>query len=343
MAEAVTHADVLILGQGLAGSTLAWRLAERGVSVIVIDRGGIDEAGRPSASRVAAGLITPVTGKRLTVGPDYVATWESARSFYRTVESSTGAALLCEQPAWRLFRDAAERTSFLSRLEQPGFARHARLAEHDELPPVVTAPWGGFVMPGAARLNVIGYLNATRDWLAGKGSYLRADVTLDSDVTVNAAGVRFDRLGVTARCLVECQGYAATLPPLSPVKGEVLLINAPALQVDRVLHAGVWIAPEGGGGYRVGSTTDHERIDSTPTEAGRRELSEKLLACGVTGFTVAEHLAAVRPATSKREPTYGFRRDQPRVGWFNGLGAKGSLWAPAYADRMAELVVGSLS
>ncbi|MEY3190936.1 MAG: hypothetical protein RIS10_1053, partial [Pseudomonadota bacterium] len=50
--------DFLIIGQGLAGSLLAWELINRGCNVIIVDNG------KENASQIAAGLINPVTGMR---------------------------------------------------------------------------------------------------------------------------------------------------------------------------------------------------------------------------------------------------------------------------------------
>lgn len=336
-------ADVLILGQGLAGSTLAWRLAERGVSVIVIDRGGIDERGRPSASNVAAGLITPVTGKRLTVAEDYAKHWQSAREFYRRVEAETGVAILNEGPAIRVFVDDAEREAFDRRTANVDFRQHARSANEKELPGACEAVLGAFVMPNAARLDVPAYLEATAAWLGDR--LIRSACDVRRDLRIDGTGVTVERLSVAAGSVVLCQGHAATPcrwldgVNFSPAKGEVLTIHSPTLQADQVIHSGVWIAPEGGDRYRVGSTTEWHWLDSTPTKAGRRDLLARLTAAGVTDAEVVDHQAAIRPATPDRQPTYGFCPDEPRIGWFNGLGAKGSLWAPWHAERMAESVV----
>jgi len=52
--------DVLIIGQGICGTFLSWWLEQKGLSFIVIDEE------RPyTASRAAAGLINPVTGRRI--------------------------------------------------------------------------------------------------------------------------------------------------------------------------------------------------------------------------------------------------------------------------------------
>lgn len=341
-------ADVLLLGQGLAGSTLAWRLIERGLSVAVIDRGGVDEVGNPSASRVAAGLITPVTGKRLTIAGDYETLWNCARDFYRGVESRGVGPLLHEGPAIRLFVSRGEQAEFCRRCVDARFARHARASEPHELPPALAAPWGGFVMPGAARLDIKGYLASTLAMLESEGRCYRGAINIERDVAVAPQSVALPRVGLAARRLVTCTGHAAAgapfgaAPPLAPVKGEILTIESPSLRLDHVTHAGLWIAPLGGNTYRVGSTTDRERLDSAPTEAARTELLAKLAALGVRDARVVAHEAAVRPATPDRRPTFGFSRTHPAVGWLNGLGAKGSLGAPFYAGEMADLVVRSL-
>ena len=52
--------DFLIIGQGLAGSALAYQLLQAGQKVLVIDNQYAN-----SASRVAAGLLNPITGNEM--------------------------------------------------------------------------------------------------------------------------------------------------------------------------------------------------------------------------------------------------------------------------------------
>jgi len=52
----------LILGQGLAGTAIAWRLWERGLPFLIVDR---DEP--VTSSKIAAGLLTPITGMRMSL------------------------------------------------------------------------------------------------------------------------------------------------------------------------------------------------------------------------------------------------------------------------------------
>ena len=95
--------DFIIVGQGLAGTCLAWELRLLRASVVVIDR----EA-TVTSSRVAAGLITPVTGKRL------VKTWRwdelrpAAWEFYRHIESELGCSFLRETSMVKVFASPLE-------------------------------------------------------------------------------------------------------------------------------------------------------------------------------------------------------------------------------------------
>ena len=81
--------EFLIVGQGLAGTALAWELIWRGRDVLVVDAG---EA--VTSSKIAAGLVTPITGQRLALGWRVDERLAAARPYYERVaiELRLGAA-----------------------------------------------------------------------------------------------------------------------------------------------------------------------------------------------------------------------------------------------------------
>ena len=95
-----TEFDFVIVGQGLAGTSLAWHLRWLGQRVAVIDH-----ESPVTASRVAAGLISPLTGKRLAVSWRFRELWEYAIALYERVQLETNTRFFYPGPIIRLLND----------------------------------------------------------------------------------------------------------------------------------------------------------------------------------------------------------------------------------------------
>ncbi len=307
--------DFVILGQGLAGTALAWQLLRRRRSVLVIDAERAD-----SASRLAAGLVTPVTGKRLAKSWRWDELYPAAVAFYRAREADTGADFFHQRPALRVFASEGERDEYHRRADMlHGLVRPA------DVPACFDAPFGGFEMPDAARLDVPRYLDASREYFRARGAYLKAEVD--------------PRQPFDAATVIDCRGFAPdTGLRFNAAKGEVLTVRVPGLSEPRVVHRGIWLSPVGHELYRVGATYTHDPLDASPTPEGRAEIEAKLRALLKLSFEVIEHRAAVRPVVDAGYPVFGRDPAHPRRAHLNGLGSKGSLLAPFFAEQLVALL-----
>ena len=149
---------LIIVGAGLAGTTLAWALHRRGLDFVLLDKG---EA--VTSSRVAAGLMTPITGKRLTKTWRHDELFPFAANFYRSVEAETGASFYHPRSIVRIFAKPGEAARFAGRRAEFG----ELVREPD---PPLNADWFheppvGFEMPTAAQLDVPAYLDASRGYV----------------------------------------------------------------------------------------------------------------------------------------------------------------------------------
>ncbi len=317
--------EFVIVGQGLAGTALAWALLRRGRSTLVIDHERGD-----SASRVAAGLITPVTGKRLAKSWRWDELFPAALGFYRECEVATGESFFHQRLSLRLFQDEAELDEYHRR--EGTMLRGLVLPARNINAEWLDAPLGGFEMPAAARLDVSRYLDASRDYFRTRGAYLTAKID--------------PRKPPEAQAVVFCRGFDETADPwfggirFNAAKGEILTIRVPGLAEERVVHRGVWLVPLGGELFRVGATHTWEPLDSLPTAGGRAELESKLRAFLKLPFEVTDHQAAVRPVIDAGYPVIGRHPEHPRLAYFNGLGAKGSLLSPFFANQLAAHLCG---
>lgn len=332
--------DVAIIGQGLAGTALAWQLHMKGRSVLLIDRGDPF-----SASRIAAGLMTPITGQRLARYPDWEMFHLAAAKFYRSVEYVTDYEFYDETSMVRLFLSNDERKLFGHKYSGFGL-EDLRICLPHSLPDpgLVPAPWGGFEMLEGARLHTETYLSVSRRYFDQRGGYRTAELSIPEDFRLSETTIEIPALNVRCGQLVFCQGFAgATNPwfsdvPFDAAKGEILTLKQQHDLEGRVLHAGMWIAPGPNRFCQIGATYDRERLDSSPTVAGRKNLLQGLhqVIPESRSWEIVAHQAAVRPIIHGRRPKIGFHPRDRRLGFFNGLGSRGALLAPWLAEHLAD-------
>lgn len=312
--------DLAVVGGGLAGATLALQARRLGASVRVFD------APTPgSASQVAAGLMTPVTGFRMAVSWRYAELYPEALAFYRSVEAKSGTTFFDANTTARILASAEEAANLDRRRGQ--FVEHVRDLSAPLNPEWVSAPHGAAELSPAGRLDVPAYLRAARQLLGE--SWVEAEVDPPA----------WESLG--ARFVAFCQGYRAN--PLFPwlafraTKGEVLTVELPGFAESRTLNrAGTWLYPLSGGTFLAGSTYDHADLSATPTDAGRAQILARLGSYLLLAPRVTSHRAGVRPILDASRPAVGVHPQLPRVALVNGLGSKGALTAPAAGRMLAR-------
>jgi glycine oxidase len=332
--------DAIIIGQGLAGTALAWSLRWRGCTVLVVDRGAPG-----TTSRIAAGLMTPITGRRLVKSWRWDQFWNFACKFYRRIESECDATFFEQRTMVRLLSNATEQ-EFLARRQtsDPG----------NFLPqpsPLVCSswfndPWGGFEMEVGGRLKVAEFLDVSRLRFHRDEQFLVADLDPQHDIQLTDRGVQVPRLNLSARHLCFCQGVDAVHNvwfreiAFNLAKGEILTLKIDGLAETRIVHRGVWLMPLGGDLFRAGATYEWNDLNSIPTEKGRDEILLRLREFLKLPVEVVAHDAAVRPILKHQYPVAGVHPRYRQLSYLNGLGSKGSLQSPWLADYLAALIAG---
>ena len=294
--------SIHITGMGLAGCCLAWQRHFRGEDFTW------EDDGRPgSASRVAAGLVNPVTGKNFSVSWRLAEFLPEAEAFYARVGGLLGKTLWFPLPVWRLVGEK-EWAKVEGKLEE---ARPWIVVVEEDVP-----GWRAAVgLKGGGRVATREFCEGTRGCFEGKRS-LRQDAAA-TVLCEGAAGLIAGRLG-RHRC----------------AKGEILTLHAPGWREDRILiGGGGWLVPLGDGMFKAGSTYVWDRLDGEPTAEGRERVEEIARRLGGADFEVVGHEAGVRPIVRKSQPVIGPLADGRIV--FNGLGSKGSLYAPRVAGHLA--------
>lgn len=328
--------DYIIIGQGIAGSCLALELVAKGKKVLVYN----DPNGN-SSSRVAGGLINPITGRKMVLTWRVNDLFPFLKKFYTNAENQLRAKFYHEIPIYRPFISVEEQNEWQGKSEEPSFKPYVKqVVTTSEKEQVVADPYGGLLLKGSGYLDTIAFLEATNNRLKKKGMLVNKKFELDSLNFINGAAVY---KSVKAGKIILCNGVELTQTnyfsevKFRPVKGEVLKIDIePAL--NKVYNRGVFIMPRNGS-HTVGSNYNHKDLTWDKTEKGRTEIEKKLAGILTKEYKVVGHKAGVRPSILDRRPVLGVSNNNEQIIIFNGLGTKGVSLAPFFANQLANNLV----
>jgi glycine oxidase len=354
-------ADVLVLGGGIIGLASAWRLAQAGASVTMLD-----PSPASGASNVAAGMIAPVTeahyGEEALLGlnlqsatawPGFARELEEAAGLPVGYDSS-GTLAIAFDPSDKAALDELHRFQDKLGLEsEPIPAVRCRQMEPTLAPSIrggLNVPFDHQVDP---RLVTQALLAACRARGVVVNSAAVTEILLSKG---GFAGVRTD----AGERVVAGQGVLATgwqagrvqglpasaVPPVRPVKGQILRLRLPASlpRPSRTIRAvvrgqSVYLVPRPGGDIVCGATAEELGTDTTVTAGAVYSLLRDAQAVLpiLSEAELAETAAGLRPGSPDNAPMIG-----PSI--VDGLAIAtghyrhGILLAPVTAAMIAELL-----
>jgi len=312
----VKKVDYIIVGFGIAGAALALQLRRRGFTVMIYD-----QPYEHQASRVAAGLFNPVTGKLMS------RTWNADKlfpylhDFYREAEKITGESFFHPMPICIPFKSIEEQNDWSASSEDVyTSSRYGDFIE-DKL--------GGVILKSCGYLDTTRYLEAV-----GKLFEIRKE-TFDYNSYKS-----FDVKGI-----IFCEGIKVkdnpffNWVPVRQLKGETLNIRLEK-EPPLIFNRGVYVVPAADGKtWKVGATYNHNVTEGTTAE-GLKELREKLDSLLTLKYDIATQGWGIRPTTPDRRPILGPHPEHKNILIFNGMGTKGVSLAPwssgILCDYLAE-------
>ncbi len=326
--------DFIIVGQGLAGSALAYRLINRGHRILVYDLPAPN-----STSRIAAGLFNPVTGKRM------VKTWladtlfPALHHFYSEVQDNTRANFFHPTTIYRPFLTIEEQNEWMGRSTESGFIPFIERIASTPPWPMVKSPHGGLLLKQGGFLDTRSFIHAIQILIQAKGTLLQE--AFDAS-RLDASGEEVRYNGFTAKKLIFCTGIHLTgwfdWLPIRPLKGETLQIRSRF--TDRVIiNRGVYMVPLAEHGtWRVGSTYQFHDRSEVITESARVELESRIQELLSAPFEVISQEWGMRPTTPDHRPLLGRHPETGNVFIFNGLGTKGVSLAPYFSEVLVQVL-----
>ncbi|MCC6584296.1 MAG: FAD-binding oxidoreductase [Chitinophagales bacterium] len=326
--------DYIIVGQGIAGSMIAHFLLKRGKKILVVD-----EYNPNASSNIAAGVVNPVTGRKM------VKTWlideilPFAKEAYKALEKDLNISFFFERDIYKIFSSQEDAEIWKVKKSDSEYEQYmGDIVFLDETE--VKTPYGAGIIKQCCWMDVPGFTKAYRAFLSQNGILLAEEFNFEQLELTEV--VRYK--DTIAEKIIFCEGFKAYKNPFFKkipfafAKGEQLIIRAEKLKTDKIISRNIFIIPKGNDLYTVGSTFIWDDLEETVTELGRKEIQSKLNKIIAVDYTIVQENAGIRPAMPDRRPVMGSHPDYPQIYIFNGMGTKGVSLSPYFASYFLDSI-----
>ncbi|MCC6722498.1 MAG: FAD-dependent oxidoreductase [Bacteroidia bacterium] len=320
--------DYFIIGGGIAGSTLAYKMYCKGFKVKVFD-----DKNSNISSRIAGGIVNPLTGKRTALTWKANEIFDALHYYYPYVENKLNESFFKLMPTYKLFESAFEQNEWLNKSAEREYNRFFdnKPVKLDEKK--IENPYGALLIKETAKLDVLKYLDSIHKFFIERNvlEYCKIEEIYQTETVIKIKENE-------AKAIIYCDGtfvaenyYFKNLPH-KPVHGEVLEVEIDNFYDDRMINKGIFIIPKSDNKYIVGSTYNWSIKEAIITEKGRSELEKKLNNLLKLPYKTISHYAGIRPSTNDRRPYLGKHPDYANVYIFGGMGSKGVSLVPYLSD-----------
>ncbi|CAA0114090.1 tRNA 5-methylaminomethyl-2-thiouridine biosynthesis bifunctional protein MnmC [BD1-7 clade bacterium] len=341
-----------IVGAGLVGRLMAWRLAEAGQQVTLFDKDPLEAS--QSAGMIAAAMLAPATE---VIDAEPVVYHQGAagiqiwRSWVDQLNATTQTKIELQYNGSVVVSHRQDSGDFQKLL--------ARLHAHDDLSTHNVVP-----LNQAQLCELEPELADQFD----RGCFLVDEGCIDNHALYKAMAERLRQLDVTIEQreiptlitntlpeelaafdqMIDCRGFGARqdVRRLRGVRGEVIRVHAPEVHLSRpvrLVHPRykLYIAPKPDHEYVIGATQIESESEASVTVRSSLELLSALYSVhrGFAEAHILEQTARCRPAFDDNLPRIDMH---PRLMSINGLYRHGYLLSPSVVEQaLSELGVSS--
>lgn len=323
--------DYILVGLGLAGLAFAEELTYENKSFVVFENNS------QTSSLVAGGVYNPVILKRFTPVWQAKKQLEIALPFYKKLEKKLHQKMDVKLKIRKVFKSIEDQNNWFLAIDKPKTSEYLNPKIIYEKVEGIIANFGFGEVAQAGRIDTRKLITLYREYL------IKTHKILFEEFNYNR--INFDKeilkyKNIQAKKIVFCEGFGLkknpffNYLPLNEVKGELITIYAPKLNINFLIKSTLFVLPLGNYHYKIGATFNWDDKTLEPTAEGLLELTQKLKKVMTVPYTIINQTAGIRPTVKDRRPLVGIHSNFSQLAVLNGLGTRGVMIAPAMAKNL---------
>ncbi len=358
MTEPTKQFDAVVIGAGVIGCAVAWRLGQFGLRAVVVERGEIGL----EASRAAGGMLAPLA--EADEADDFFHFAIASRAMYadfaRELESAGGVDVEYRTEGTLFLALTEEDEEELERRWQWQHAAGLNVKRLNadcvrKLEPLINEKlrWA-LKFPDDHQVNNRSLMTALSNAASGSGVEFRTQTEAKNLIVESQAGKKRITGVVTSQgeikssCVVIAAGswssrlFFDSHFNVEPVRGQMIAVEMPAAGVSHIIYSRRgYLIPRYGGFLIAGSTTELVGYDKRVTTGGVASIIEhaiEIMPC-VNQLAMTETWAGLRPRASDDLPILGPDPSIEGLIYATGHYRNGILLTPITAQAISELIV----
>ncbi|MDI9320564.1 MAG: FAD-dependent oxidoreductase [Phycisphaerales bacterium] len=329
----MTQTDLLIIGQGMAGTLLSYELMRKGISVFVMDK-----KNENNTSLVASAVIHPLVGKNWTVAKDAEHIIPIALETYKSIGEFLDADLVRQKSILIFYKDKLAATNFKQQ-KANGHPYLEVACAYQEAH--WNAPLGVGEVSPVYTVDAQNLLDKWRAYLQTRNAYVE-DVFQFEDLKIVNDKVQYK--DIVADKIVFCEGAIGRYNPYFSAlsfthnRGDALLLSVPQLSSEHIYHKDFRLVPHRNNLFWCGSNYIWEYDSLAPNIEWRTHIEKELRTWLKLPFEIVNHWVAERPTTAGQQSYLLQNQEHKNVYFFNGLGTRGFSAGPSLAKEMSSFI-----
>lgn len=327
--------NVLVVGQGLAGTLISYELFQKKIHHKVVDKGLTN-----SATMAAAGICNPVTGRNFVKSWMYDILLKKVDETYPKLDQLLSIQAFKKVKIWRKLTTIKAENAWLNRTDDPAYKT---FFEGNGLP-IKKSFFTGYEahyigIVGARQVQISGLVQAYRQWLKNRSQLiehsfdeLELEIKPDGFLYLNE---HFSHIIFCQGAIPNKSGYFSYLP-FKNAKGQSLICKSPLYMEKDLVKNHFFLVPQGDHQFWTGGEYEWNAEGTNPTEVFRQEYETYINALFEDPVEIIHHRAGVRPCAIDRRPFLGRHPLHSNMLIFNGLGTKGTSLGPYFANHLVN-------
>ncbi len=307
----------------------------------------IDKPDLSLCSKVAAGIWNPVVFKRLTKSWMIDELLPEMLRFYKEAEIKFNTKLITERNIVKLFSEQQEAELWEKKAngELQNFL-DKKIYKTNNYEGIKITEFGSSKVLGSGNLDVNFFLKCVQNYLIQKESLLSE--TFNYDEIKISENISYKN--IKAENIIFAEGYLIKnnpffkYVPLKPAKGETITIETNELEIGTdIINKNSFLMRLKDNIFKFGATYDWEDLNDSISEVGLKDLESKIkkIVIPIAGggkYKIVNQQAGVRPSVIDRRPLLGRHPEHRNLYIFNGMGTKGVMLAPYFAQKLINYI-----